>query len=159
MSAHTVNSESKKAQPSIEHGSIILQRIFLGIALFIAIALFTQSRTRQKKEVGSSITPTELKTKPSITEELPPGKIGDIFTLYLKSTDSVMVKNYNGYRLMASTGGTKEKPIPYFRKDGEDWVKYGDGSENLNAPPCFEVWFKGFNSTTSTRIWYWYEKI
>lgn len=92
-------------------------------------------------------------------EKIREPKVDSVMTVYLKSTDSIVVKNYEGFTLLASTGGTKGKPIPYFRKNGGDWEKYGVGTENLNGSPSFEVWFKGADTTTSTRIWYWYQKI
>lgn len=150
MDAHASNH----AEPTqkVENGSSSLRFIFLGLAFLVAVVLGLQFKNSLKNKKENKGTTGNVSS---------PVTADSVFTVYLKSTDSIKLKNYNGFKLLASTGGTKEKPVPYFRKngDGNEWEKFGNGHEDLNGSPSFNVWLKGADSATSTRIWYWYQKI
>ena len=151
--SHNTHDDALNEVKKVVSGSSLVFWIFFGAAIIVTIFLTPSPSNWFTKSNNES----ENKSKEGIYPK--PPYVDSVFTVYLKNTDSITLNNYIGYKLFSTTGGTSEKPIPYYRNNENGWKLYGNGQENLDDDPSFNVMLKGADSTTSTRIWYWYHKI
>lgn len=123
---------------------------FICVAFTIAvISLFFYVKSDPKSEKKNS--PSTQTTTPA-TEVHPP--FLDSF-ITLKKGEEVMLKNYDGWILHSTNGGTSEKPKLYKRKhEGGEWETWGDGTNHsIDRTGYFEL-FTASDTMIKIRVWY-----